>query len=266
MTRVLEVLLTLLVTLAPVGAASAQEAASPSSGAATEWRPYVFATDAATLRPWQAAVESGVGYNGVVQPEGIRLADGRRFDTWITGAVGLTGRLELAGTLVAAEAPGSPFQFGEGRVELRARVLDWHRRFPVELTLAGGYQSDGRFQSAAELAVAATISAGRFALTVDARALHYFHDGRDPIDFYVNAGASVRATRWLRVGLEYVGEELEEARTAGALTDGGSRNYVGPSAAVFLLGGHVRLNATGGVVVAPVGIGPLARGSIAYVF
>ena len=40
----------------------------------------------------------------------------------------------------------------------------------------------------------------------------------------------------------------------------------GHAARPRLADGHLRLNVTGGVVVAPIGVGPLARGSIAYVF
>jgi hypothetical protein len=245
--------------------AFAQEGDPKAGLEGKEWHPYVFASDASTLGPAHAAIESGVGYNGVVQPQGLRTADGRRFDTWITGAVGLTDRLELAGSIVLAEAPGQNFGFGEGRVELRARVLDFHKRFPLAITLGAGYQADSKFESAFEGMIATTFEYGRFAATFNLRGIHYFANGRDPLDLYITAGASIRTTRWLRLGVEYVGEELEEKEVLTG-TDGGNRNYVGPSAAVFLAQGKVRINATGGAVLSAIGNGPMARGSIAYLF
>ncbi len=253
--------------LLAAGAAAAQEGQPATPPPPPEWHPYLFAVDAATLRPGHVAIETGAGYNGIVQPQGVQSADARSLDVWLTGAVGLTERMELAGTLLAAQTPSQTFGFGEGRIELRMRVLDWRSWLPIAITIGGGYQADGNFQSAVEGVVAVTGEYGRFSATVNLRALHYFHDGRDPIDVYVTAAASVRVARWLRLGAEYVGEEIEQNDV-----DGGGRHYVGPSAAVFLDGGHVRLNATVGAVVAELPLangtnaGAMARGSVAYVF
>jgi len=75
----------------------------------------------------------------------------------------------------------------------------------------------------------------------------------------------VRATRVLRLGVEYVGEEL------GALVAGdddgapAGRHYVGPTAALFFLRGHLRVSATGGALLTPGQQGPLVRAALAWV-
>jgi hypothetical protein len=62
---------------------------------------------------------------------------------------------------------------------------------------------------------------------------HVFAEGRDPLDVMVEAGASVRVVGGLRLGAEYVGQDLEEAIDAGA--EGGARHFAGPTASLQLL-------------------------------
>jgi hypothetical protein len=232
-----------------------------------DWRPFVFSLDGQTLRAREGAIESGLGYNGLTDSKTAQLSDERSIDGWLRAAVGVTDRVELAGELSLGEVPGRGFGLGDGRAELRVRVLDPRPRFPVAVALSAGYQTDPRLHNAIESTAAISTEIGRFALVFNLRAAHYFAGGRDPIDVWVTAGASVRATSWLRAGVEYVGEELEGAFDAEEADIGrGGRHYVGPSTAVLLLDGRLRLNATVGAVLASAGTAPLARGSVAYRF
>jgi hypothetical protein len=63
---------------------------------------------------------------------------------------------------------------------------------------------------------------------------------RDGVDALALAGASYRALDELRVGVEYVGQDLEEAfEHDGA--EGGARHFAGPTAAVDLHGGRLQI-------------------------
>jgi hypothetical protein len=232
-----------------------------------EWRPFLFAADGRTLARDRAAIESGVGYNGLPTDDSPRPGDARRTDAWLAAAVGLTDRVELGGSLLFGEAPGAPFGFGEGRVELRVRAWDGLPRVPVAVSFGIGYQADAKFVSAAEMLLAVSGEWGRFALTVNLRGIHYFADGRDPLDLFFAAAASVRATDWLRLGVEYVGEELEGTWDPNEheVEGGGGRHYVGPSASV-LVRGRVRFCATAGPVIVPNRVSGMARAAVAYLF
>jgi hypothetical protein len=99
------------------------------------------------------------------------------------------------------------------------------------------------------------------------RAAHYFHGGRDPVDFFVTFGAMVRTRNWLHLGVEYVGEELEAAFGGDDADVGGfGRHYLGPTGALRFWQGRIRVNATVGAVFMKQGDGALARGSLAYLF
>jgi hypothetical protein len=71
----------------------------------------------------------------------------------------------------------------------------------------------------------------RLAATVHVE--HVFADGRDPLDLMIQAGASARVVAGFRLGVEYVGQDLEEAVAPAA--EGGIRHFVGPTASLQLL-------------------------------
>jgi hypothetical protein len=226
---------------------------------AEDWRPYVFSVAGDTLAAKHAAIESGVGYNGVTGSGGGLSPDSaHRVQFWLSSGVGITDWLSFDGALQFADNIGQNFGFSQARLDLRARVV---KRGPVAFSLGAGYQADELLHNAITAVAALTAVLGRFDLTFNLRAAHYFHAGRDPVDIFVSAGALVRATRWLHAGVEYVGEDLEADDV-----DGGGRHYLGPTAAFRAWDGRIRVNATTGAVFMRGQVGPLARGSIAYLF
>jgi hypothetical protein len=62
---------------------------------------------------------------------------------------------------------------------------------------------------------------------------HIFAEGRDPLDVMIEAGASCRIVDKFRLGVEYVGQDIEESVDPGA--EGGVRHFVGPIASYQLL-------------------------------
>ncbi len=86
----------------------------------------------------------------------------------------------------------------------------------------------------------------RLRLAANVHAEHPFAAGRDPVDVLLMAGASYRALDELRFGVEYVGQDLEEAFESTG-PDGGGRNFVGPTIAIDLLEDQLQLVAGGAV-------------------
>jgi hypothetical protein len=229
---------------------------------ADDWHPYLFSIDGQTLAPKSVAMESGAGYNGVTgSGGGLQPDDARRVTAWVGAAVGVYQRVELDGNFQFGDDPTNGFAFNQARIDVRVQVLRPLARFPVAISIGAGYQADALLQNAVTGVVALTATLGRFDLTLNVRGAHYFHPGRDPIDIFITAGALVRATAWLRLGAEYVGEELE-----GDDQDGGGRHYAGPTAVLLFLHQKLRVSATGGAVVDNHQVGPLARASIGYRF
>jgi len=238
--------------------------ALPSVARAADWRPYVFSVDGEVLEPKRVALESGAGYNGVTgSGGGLQPDDARRVQTWISGAAGLAPRVELDGAFLFGDDPTTGFGFNQARIDLRVQLLKPRPRLPVAISVGAGYQADALIQHALTGVVTTTASLGRVQLTVNLRLAHYFHDGRDPLDVFVTAGALARVTSWLRLGAEYVGEELESGDHDNSV---GGRHYVGPTTALFFASDRVRINATAGAVIVPGQAGALVRGSLAYLF
>ena len=104
----------------------------------------------------------------------------------------------------------------------------------------------------------------RLRLGVTTLGEHVFATGRDSVDVMVQAGASYRVMSWLRAGVEWVGQDLEE--TFADQAEGGPRHFVGPTAAVQLL--QDRLTIVGGPSVGLSNGSPnvLGRLALAYGF
>jgi hypothetical protein len=83
----------------------------------------------------------------------------------------------------------------------------------------------------AQAAFSQDIQRVRLGATIHAE--HVFSEGRDPLDVMIQAGASFRIVGEVRAGVEYVGQDLEEAAAPGA--EGGARHFLGPTASVQLL-------------------------------
>ncbi len=93
---------------------------------------------------------------------------------------------------------------------------------------------------------------------------HVFSAGRDPLDVMVQGGASYRLVGDFRAGIEYVGQDLEEAFTPGA--EGGARHFLGPIASLQLLGNRLSLVAGPSVGLTARSPDFIARASLSYGF
>lgn len=111
---------------------------------------------------------------------------------------------------------------------------------------------------------AGSVDIARLRLGLTAHGEHVFADGRDGVDVMVKTGASYRLVDWFRVGVEWVGQDLEGAVKSDA--EGGARHFVGPTAALALL--HERLSVVAGPSLGLSDPSPklLGRLAIAYGF
>jgi hypothetical protein len=251
------------------GRAAAQERRSAIAASAdvADWHPYLFSSDGDLLRAGRAAVESGVGFNGVPSRDtGLAPDDARSATGWLSGAVGVARRIELDGTIFYAGDPSNGYRVDDTRLEARVALLTPRAHLPVAISLGGGYQADALLEHAATASLDASATLGRLNLTVNVRAAHYFHAGRDPVDVFVTAGAMVRVSRLVRIGAEYVGEELEALVGGDDDNAPAGRHYVGPTAALFWAGGHLRVSATAGALLTPGQQGPLVRAALAWIY
>ncbi len=102
--------------------------------------------------------------------------------------------------------------------------------------------------------LAASYDIDRLRVASNLHAERVFAEGRDPIDILVLAGLSYRVMNEIRVGAEYVGQDLEEAFDNGA--EGGPRHYLGPSLALNLMSDSIQLVAGAGMALQSRGSAP----------
>jgi hypothetical protein len=114
----------------------------------------------------------------------------------------------------------------------------------------------------ASLALAVDIQRLRLGLTTLGE--HVFAPRRDSVDVMVQAGASYRVVPWFRVGVEWVGQDLEE--TFGDAAEGGARHFVGPTAALQLLGDRLTIVGGPSMGLSSRSPGVMGRLALAYGF
>lgn len=181
-------------------------------------------------------------------------------------ALPVADRVQLSGTFLWGDTPLEVLGLSQARVDGLVRLVRPRDRLPLAISVGTGYQSDATLDHALAGVLDARAQLGRVELTMQVRAAHYFRVGRDPVDVLVATAALVRAAGWLRVGAEYVGEELEGAFADDGDNASGGRHYLGATAALQLAGGQLRLRATAGTVMTGTQLGPSVRGSLAYQF
>jgi len=124
--------------------------------------------------------------------------------------------------------------------------------------LSGGNGAYGRLQLGVEF--------GRLRGQFSTHLEHIFATGRDSVDVMLTAGVSMRLWSWLRLGVEYVGQDLEGEFDPGE-AEGGPRHLLGPTVALTFVGD--RLSIVGGPAVEIGGLNPgsvMARVAISYAF
>ncbi len=203
-----------------------------------EQRPFVFARDPSILLPGEVSLEyalQGVSGTEALRPLPANLgAQGALHGA--TVGVGATSWLAAFATGLVYQPADEASQPATATGQAGVRLLLTQPDAPLR---AGG---DAYFlrELAGSVGVASRLSltydAGPLRMIGNAHAEKIFAEGRDSVDLLAFGGASVRATSQIRVGAEYVGQDLEDAFESEE-AEGGARHFAGPVAAFHLVDG-----------------------------
>ncbi|MGZ3404955.1 MAG: hypothetical protein ACXVAN_00825 [Polyangia bacterium] len=179
--------------------------------------------------------------------------------------VGVLDRLRVYAQTMIAESIGTTSEVNAVALQLGARLLltppRW-QRFRVMLTGAFLREFGASLGAFGELT--ATYDLGRVRFAASLHGERIFAAQRDPIDLYAVAGVSVRVMRLLRLGVEYIAQDLEELGGDDE-AEGGARHYAGPDVALSLHNNRLLVTAGGAVELAHAP-GVLARAGLTYVY
>jgi hypothetical protein len=223
-------------TIGPKPAPSADEAAWSDVE-----RPWLYQPDPSAPPPGHVIAGLSVGYaavnRGAARPFAADLAHaGAVYSASVE--VGLHRLLSLQGEGLLA-GQGTSDSVSAGAV-LGASVHPLPSSFPVDLAISGGYLRElgGSNGAWGRVALAGDLGPARLALT--ALGEHVFEPGRDGVDVLVTTGVSCAIAGPVRIGAEYVVQDLEGAWDPEE-ADGGIRHFVGPNIALELMRHRARL-------------------------
>lgn len=177
------------------------------------------------------------------------------------GEVGLLPWLSVAAS--GYSATFSPSDNGSIGAMAGLRIAPL-RSSTTHLVFSGGAlrELSGAAGAWGRVSIAQDLGRARVGGTVHAE--HVFADKRDGVDVMVMAGASYAVTGPLRLGVEYVAQDLEGAVNDEA--EGGMRHFVGPTAGVELLQKQLTINAGPAVGLSHGSPPVVARLGFAYAF
>ena len=259
-------------------------------------RTWIYADDGRIAAPMTAIATSSVSYTAVgssptriVSPypdtyngfAGNTAQPGGMIG--IGAEVGLLPRLAVmaVGQLGMGGVDGVPSPSAGGLVGVRVQVLPdaWRS---THLVLGAGYLREAwsgpvfdddsgkwlpgspRGDNGAWIQVAFVGDVQRLRLGATLHGEHIFWAGRDPLDVMVDLGATYRVAGDLRLGAEYVGQDLEEALSPGA--EGGARHFIGPTVSWQGLDQRLSLVAGPSVGLSPLSPSFVARVAASYAF
>ncbi len=236
------------IALAEVPAPPEADTPEAPQEASTPWeaspRPWLYAADPTAPAPKRVISMLSVGYaqinRGAARPFAADVAHAGA--VFSAGAeVGIIRQLSVhAEGLLAgggeSSAGASPISAG---AMIGVSAFPLGGRGPVDISISAGYLRELGTSNGLWFRGAAAANIGRFRLSATALGEHVFEQGRDGVDVLMTAGASVRALDMLRVGTEYVVQDLEGAWDPEE-DDGGIRHFVSANA-TLLLGRRVQL-------------------------
>jgi hypothetical protein len=179
--------------------------------------------------------------------------------------LGVIDRVRVFAQTMIAESVGSTSEVNAVALQLGGRVLltpaRWQR---LRVMATGAFLREFGAALGVYGELTATADVGRVRFAASLHGEHIFAGKRDPIDLYAVAGVSVRVARVLRLGAEYIAQDLEAAGEADE-AEGGARHYIGPDVALALYKSRLLVTAGGAVQVAH-SPGLLARAAVTYVY
>jgi hypothetical protein len=233
-------------------------------------RPWLYAADPTAPPPGHVLASLGAGYaqvdRGAARPFAANVTGGGAvFSADAEVGVFRFASLQVQGLLAGQ---GSSGESTGGHVNAGALIgaafYPLPAGLPVQLSVAGGYLRElgGSNGVWGRASVAGNI--GPVRLVVTATGSHVFAQGRDPVDLLLTTGATVAVLPYLRLGAEYVVQDLEGAFEDDEL-DGGVRHFLGPIASLELAR-RVHLTAGPSFGLSPGSPTVLGRVSAGYAF
>jgi hypothetical protein len=224
--------------------ADAQRAAAvaPAHG---EQRPFVYLMDPSTPLAREASIEYLLqGASGVAATRPLAASIGAQgLVHGLTVSFGVTRWLAPFATALMHQpvGAGDAAVQGTGQGGLRFQLTPAGSAFRAGAAAAFTRELGGALGTYARLS--ASYDWGRLRLAGNAHVEKIVAAGRDSVDLLAFAGASMRTTEALRLGAEYVGQDLEDAFEREE-AEGGARHFAGPVAslqvandAVWITGG-----------------------------
>jgi len=215
--------------------ARAQESTTvPSAEAAPVQRTLLYVDEARVPAPMQVATLSRVtvasGGAGFTRPFAANTAS-PGLSTELGGEIGLLPRLSLVASGVLGESPTHAGAVG-ALAGARLSILPsaWTSTHAV---VSAGYLRELSSASGAWARVTASQDFGRLRVASMVHAEHVFAAKRDGVDVMVSAGANVRVVDTLRLGAEYVAQDIEGAFDAEEVE--GMRHFACGTATIALL-------------------------------
>jgi hypothetical protein len=236
-----------------------------------EQRPFAYVLDPTTPSKGDLGFEYGVGLGtgvaadrplpaALIAPSSAGELSG--INQSLTAGYGVTAR--FAPFVTARLSPSGDQTRMGGAAGARYQLTEPSSDF--RLTLAGALLREGSGGLGSYARLAASYDLGRLRLAGNLHAEKVFRAGRDPIDVLVMAGASYRTLDVMRVGVEFVGQDLEELGEGGPQAEGGARYYTGPTLALDLGGGRVQIVGGPAFDLAQRSLAPVGRAAMLVTF
>jgi hypothetical protein len=204
-------------------------------------RPWLYQADPSAPPAGHVIAGLSVGYaavdRGAARPFAADLARAGAVYS-ATAEVGVHRLVALHGEgLLAGQGTSSSVS---GGAMLGVTAYPLPQGAPVDASVSAGYLRELGGSSGAwgRIAVAGDVGPARLVLT--ALGEHVFEPGRDGVDVLVTTGVSYALADAVRVGAEYVVQDLEGAWDPEE-ADGGIRHFVGPNVALELMRHRARL-------------------------
>jgi len=198
-----------------------------------EERPFAFLVDPSTPSAGVFAVGYTLGMgSGISADRPIPVVmQNQGVSNEVSVGYGVTSWFEpyLSANIVADTSSNTTYLNGIAGLKFQLTNPD----SPWRVALLGGALREGASADwGAWFRATGSFSAGPLLIEANAYIEHIFAPDRDALDYIGALGASYRIIPGLRVGAEYVGQDLEEMFTSGV--EGGARMGLGPNIAVDL--------------------------------
>ncbi len=220
---------------------SEEGASSPKKKGADA--PFVHVTDPSTDAAGSVSVGYGVGNASAGAAERpIPVAPTAGIVHTATASYGITGHFAPFVSMLFRPGTTDVERAATAQFGLKAQLTD--PAGPFRLTVIGTAFRELDHALGGSLRIAASYDIGKLRLASNLHGERVFATGRDGLDVMVLAGASYQVIPMLRLGAEYVGQDLEEIGESAA--EGGAKHYAGPTAALDLGGPSGRVQLTFG--------------------